>query len=378
MYIEINDDIVTDAIDKKGMSANDSLDLLINFSYCAQKGKHIVSVPCLYNNEELIRQLCSVMPKRNVEMLLTSKKIRYQIKAIKENVCVYAIVTYQSVSPKDGIIIVNPQEKSFFEPYSESRVLTEHINDSEFFKYLVRFYLIDSGVGKCRFYFEPTMGAGSTSADVLSKIIEEGKYFCLAIADGDKKYPTSDYGETANKIKDLMDNEKAFNCDYYIMDNVTEVENLIPKKIIDLMAPRRGYRRIFDLDPSFYDMKKGLTLESIYDNNICDYWKNMLVAVGINFTQRDIAKNNSTSIGTYKSYIKQHGYQEILCLGFGSDLLDMCVQSVKTRSRTSHFDMNYEFSKIKREDLTDSQYKEWTRIGHKMFSWACGMKPRRA
>jgi hypothetical protein len=377
MFIEIREDIVEDAIDKKEMSTNDSLDLLIKFSYCAQAGKHVVTVPCL-NNSELIKQLCSVMPKRNVEMLLASKKIRYQLKAIKSHVSIYAIITYQEIVPTEGVIVVNPQKRKYFEPYSESRVLTEHINDSMFFRYLVRFYLKDSGIGKWRFYFEPAMGAGSTTADVLSNIIKEEKYFCLTIADGDKKYPTSDYGETANKIKDIMEAEMPFNCDYYIMDNVTEIENLIPIKILNKIVPRRGYRRILGLDFSFYDMKKGLTLDGIYDDNICNYWRNILVAVGISFSQRDNAKNNSTGSETYKAYIRQHKYQEILCLGFGSDLLDMCVESPKTRSKTAHLDMDYEFSKINREDLTDAQYKEWISIGKKMFSWTCGMKPRRA
>lgn len=377
MYIEIKEDIITDAIDKAGMSTNDSLDLLIKFSYCAQAGKHVITVPCL-NNSKLVKKLCRVMPKRNVEMLLASQRIHYQLKAIKSSVSVYAIVTYQEITPNDGVIVVNPQKRNKFEPFSESRVLTEHINDSMFFKYLVRFYLKDAGIGKWRIYFEPSMGAGSTTADVLSNIIKEEKYFCLAIADSDKKYPTSDYGETASKIKDIMEAYNPFNCDYYIMDDVTEIENLIPIKILNLIVPNRGFRSILDLDFSFYDMKKGLSLECLCDDNICNYWRNILVGVGINFSQRDDAKNNSTNLASYKNYIKQHNYQEILCSGFGSDLLEMCVESPKTRSKVAHLDMNNEFSKIKKEDLTDAQYKEWIKIGKILFSWTCGMKPRRA
>ena len=47
MYIEIQKDVVQDAIEKRELDVNESMDFLIQMALCARQGKHIVSVPCL-------------------------------------------------------------------------------------------------------------------------------------------------------------------------------------------------------------------------------------------------------------------------------------------------------------------------------------------
>ncbi len=51
MFIEINEDIIKDAIEKKDLPANTTKDLLIQMALCAKQGKHIVSVPCILKSK---------------------------------------------------------------------------------------------------------------------------------------------------------------------------------------------------------------------------------------------------------------------------------------------------------------------------------------
>lgn len=60
--------------------------------------------------------------------------------------------------------------------------------------------------------------------------------FVFAIADSDKHCPSDKIGKTAKGIKFLGHNR--FNADYYILNDVLEVENLIPYKIVQDIFPR--------------------------------------------------------------------------------------------------------------------------------------------
>ena len=73
MYIEIAIDIIEDAISKATSDVNDSLDLLTLFALNAQKGKHLVHVPCLHNNPKIVRALTNIMGRSHVDFLRQSE-----------------------------------------------------------------------------------------------------------------------------------------------------------------------------------------------------------------------------------------------------------------------------------------------------------------
>ena len=377
MYIEIANDIVEDAIGKAANDVNDSLDLLILFALNAQRGKHIVHVPCLHNNPETIRALTNLMGRSYVDFLRQSERMYYQLPRIKELVSNYVLVSFNRQTDDGKAILINPIIERKFEAYNETHVITENILDSIFFKYIVKFYLRENAIRYCNISFYPVMGGGDTTADVLRHEIEDGRFLCLVITDSDRKFPDSKYGQTALKIKDVMETYSPFHCDLYIMDQVMEVENLIPFSVVEKAASNRGFSQVFGKDASFYDMKCGLTLNCLFDDNVCRYWSKQLYQGEINLEQRNDAKAHSSSRKNYQSYIESHNYNKQLTSGFGSDLLYRCTNDFDVNGNRIDASIKEDLMKVKRRDLTTFQLNEWLRIGRVLFSWTCGMTQRR-
>ena len=377
MYIEIADDIIADAIRKGGSGVNDSLDLLTLFALNAQKGKHIVHVPWLHNNPTGKRALEGIMGRQHVAFLLRAEGIYYQLARLKQIVSVYAIITYDQSKGNPQAILINPLQEKKFEPYNETRVITENIIDSTFLKYVIKFFLRECAIRNCKFCFVPLMGGGDTTADVVKHEVEERQFFCLAISDSDRKCPYARYGQTATKIQDVINSYHPFNCDLYVMDQVMEIENLIPIEIVKKYASNKGYQKVFSLDSSFYDMKYGLTLNWLYDDDVCDYWRNMLYGLHVSFTQRDTAKRNSTCRKDYKRYVEMHNYSSQIKEGFGADLLTRCTCDFDAKGHRLDPRIKERMMNVKPSDLTTFQYNEWMKIGRILFSWTCCMENKR-
>ena len=83
MYIEIASDIIRDALAKSPNEPNESLDILTLFALSAQKGKHIVYVPCLHNNQSIVTKLEKLMGRPHLSLLRRSESMYYQLLAIK-------------------------------------------------------------------------------------------------------------------------------------------------------------------------------------------------------------------------------------------------------------------------------------------------------
>lgn len=372
MYIEIEEDIIKDAISKSNNAVNTSLDLLYLFALSAYKGRHYITVPCLVNNKDLCDNLQKIMSKRVLNMLRSVEREYVQWGMIKKNVVAYAEVTYKETKNNNGIIVVNPLHESNFEPYTKCRVLTEHINDSAFFEYMVKLFKKTHNLSKCETCYEPLMGGGSTTADILMHEACNREHFCLVISDSDKKHPKGDNGDTAKKIMNTIDCLQPFNCFFYVMREVMEIENLIPLCALNVITKgRNGFKKIFEKDPSYFDMKSGLNICNLFDDDTCSYWKEQLKGEAVDFSERDTAKKNSENKEEYLNEIKINHYTNQLCAGFGTDLLEMSVLKDKN---VAHPEVEEILNNIKAEDLTDAQLNEWNNIGQIMFSWTCCSK----
>ena len=377
MYIEIANDIVEDAIGKATSDVNDSRDLLTLFALNAQRGKHLVHVPCLHNNPETVRALTSLMGRSHIDFLRQSERMHYQLAQIKNLVSNYVVITFEKQKDDSKAILINPIIERRFEAYNETHVITENIQDSIFFKYLVKFFLREHAIRYCNICFFPVMGGGDTTADVLRHEIEDRRFLCLVIADSDRKYPHSKYGQTALKIKEIIENYNPFHCDLYIMDQVMEVENLIPFGVVEKAASNKGFSQIFEKDASFYDMKCGLTLNWLYDDEVSRYWSQQLYQGEISLEQRNDAKSHSNNRKNYQSYIESHKYDKQLTQGFGSDLLCRCTNDFDGNGNRLDAHIKNDLMNVKRSDLTTFQLNEWIKIGRVLFSWTCGLAQRR-
>ena len=373
MYIEINEDIVRDAIDKSALSVNDSRDLLLLMALAARGGKHIVVVPCL-REKAMVKALMEVVSKHYIEGLRRSEKIHYVLPLLKQQLSHYAVISYESRPVNDSrAIVVNPQKYKDFEAHVETQLLAENLMDTSFFEYIIHYFMSTHGV-QARYCFHPLMGGGGTTADVLHKEIERGQYFCLAIVDSDRKTPDSDYGETATRVRKEMEVYVPFHCGLYIMKRVMEVENLIPVSIVKDTFGNRGDIDAYMTCPSFFDLKKGLTLDALYDDDVYDYWKKRFDDAQTLFQQRNEAKTSSVDRRHYREYIDNHGFKKVLKCGMGSDLLDCCVNKSKMDGQK----LKHKLMNIKSEDLTSCQQEEWEAIGQIAFSWTCALAPNRS
>lgn len=236
MLIEINEDIIDAAIEKKDYEINDALDLLLMMAYCCRHGKHIVRVPCLRTNIPKMKSLIGLIGLSNARALNSLNNKVSCAKPLFDNLSVKAIISYNNpIKTTDNescrIIWINPLEHTSFEPWIETHVLTENLIDSEFFSYIIRYFLKIKNLRGAKYNFYPLMGGGDTMRKVLENEILISRHFCLTLADSDKLYPNDVIGSTANKVKELME-QNPFNCGFYVMSNVREIENLIPKKIV--------------------------------------------------------------------------------------------------------------------------------------------------
>lgn len=219
------------------------------------------------------------------------------------------------------------------------------------------------------------MGGGVTIDKVLKGEIERQQNFCFILADSDKKWPEATaFGETAQNMIDLMDKYTPFNCRLYVMNYVREIENLIPQKLVEAYGDATGFLDIFNLDPSFFDMKVGLRLGELYDDSVCLYWKNMLHDDAL-FLVRDVILHQNQNKKKYDSAIKG---KEPLKKGFGNGLLSWVIEDIDYSTEIRKFKpkMKNQLYQIRPEDLTPAQQKEWKKIGQLMFSWTCCMKQR--
>lgn len=371
MLIEINEDIIDAAIEKKDYEINDALDLLLMMAYCCRHGKHIVRVPCLRTNIPKMKSLIGLIGLSNARALNSLNNKVSCAKPLFDNLSVKAIISYNNpIKTTDNescrIIWINPLEHTSFEPWIETHVLTENLIDSEFFSYIIRYFLKIKNLRGAKYNFYPLMGGGDTMRKVLENEILISRHFCLTLADSDKLYPNDVIGSTANKVKELME-QNPFNCGFYVMSNVREIENLIPKKIVVKLCMGKDVS-IFDKDPSFFDMKLGLCLVDLYRDEVCSYWKDLLQN-NVLFQERDGIKARCNEKKQYDVAIKGKGH---LLPGFGSDILALALN--KSDKQKKKLDSKNDLYSITKRDLNTFQQREWEAIGKEMFSWTCCLK----
>lgn len=368
MLIEIKEDIVDNAIEKKNADINGALDFLLMMALCVKQKKHIIFVPSLRSQGKKYDELSSLLGKDNAAALNLFNMKMINPKQLMKFLTVKAVVSYENQKNTPELpyreIWINPLDVSSFEPWVETFVLTENLLDSEFFSYIIRYYLKQNKFLKLfhtRFY--ALMGGGETIDKVLEKEIMLKQHFCLVLTDSDKKYPGGSIGSTANGVCKQMETNP-FNCGLYVMEHVREIENLIPKKIVQKYGQVNEFD-IFFKDPSFFDMKFGLRLSELYDDIVCNYWKELIINDGL-FERRNQIKDAYPEKEEYDKAIKK---ELPLISGYGSNLLFLSLN--KSNQFKRRLDSKNDLYSIVSNDLNTFQRKEWNAIGRELFSWTC-------
>ena len=267
MYIEISRELVTSA--ERGNRY--AIEMLVRLSLAIKYGKHIV-----FAGLKLLDRIAN-LPSLDEHEKVQFRKIRNKysvIGAICRKLDFKAVVLMRGDNCRTRHrILINAAKAEKLEVYEECHLLTENLIDGEFFEYLVVEYVKRLGTATHICYM-PQMGGGNTIAKVYKMEIDRGQHFCLSILDSDKKFPTASYGDTCKALRSEdkdkylgdagCDGQHAFNCSYYVMDELRELENLIPMDVLKTMSNVKNNKLLqMNFDMSYHDMKEGLLAAKI-------------------------------------------------------------------------------------------------------------------
>lgn len=341
MLIKVEKDFVDKVLQGK---EEKFVNVLRRLLWAIQFGKHIVFFE-VSDYKRLIK--CSLLG--NIEKALLNKvqDKNYQIKAIISEVNIIChITTKEKTRREDENIYINPTEYLGFNFEEETHLITENLVDACFFvEYILSNYQRIHKTRNIATNFFGLMGGGSTIGQVMKQEVELKQHFAFAITDSDKKYPTcSKKGDTCMSVEKEL-KEEPFNCGHYIMQNVMEVENLLPLFIVlgnkELNGKNIEYSMLKDW--SYFDMKKGLYVSNEQKYN--SYWNENI--------------NDSCILNIFETACK-NGSKECVIEGFGEKVLSIFLKLVE--KKTTIFED---------EDLSDNQKKEWENIGKHLISWCC-------
>lgn len=367
MYIEISREVVTFAEHNNRYA----IEMLEKLALAVKYNKHIVFTG--------LRLLDRILQIDSLDALTKNQysKIRNRystIGALIHKLDFRAVVLMGGENRRTRKrILIDSTKADKFEVYEESHLLTENLQDGKFFEYLVKKYAKNQGItlSGTPICYMPQMGGGSTIAMVYKMEIERCQHFCLSILDSDKRYPSCGKGETFSSLRrvdkdkylgdcDGNDGQYAFNCSYYVMDELRELENLIPIEVLKTMDNVRSNPLLqMTFDMSYHDMKDGLLAKKV---NVGDY--QIYLDKLFSFDQAivdyiDFCVAYRQCCGDKEEYEKDCGRLKLVN-GLGSNIMEQVLKNAQPA--LEHAD----FSK-----LSLSQKKEWENIGKKIFEWCC-------
>lgn len=354
MLIEVGADIIA----KAGTGNKDAIEVLEQLANAYKYNKHLIFLsPEQRTLIKDIRYLSS-----NSKAIYKGMKVS-GLNSIRDKVEITAIIS--SINPNNANKLwINPEEHKAMEFFEETHLLVENLLDEKFFKKVVECYQTNNKLQKLSICYYPLHGGGGTTKTVYIKEIELKQHFCLAILDSDKKYPGDKYGQTSEDLRSIHDSENPFNCGYYRMECVSEIENLIPISVIDKFGYKTNANPILQIRPlSYVDMKKGVVCCNIINQEMYDYVLNLLNSIGLG----DKLEKCKECLSNCKFKVNKKTKEECMKSktivdGFGSNLLSNLLNEGECIGK---------LEKIRKSDLTNDQLKEWNKIGRIIFEWCC-------
>lgn len=375
MLIEVRRDILEQAINDANSSTNDAAIFLSEVALAVKRGKHIVYVPALNGDIDLSTNLKKVIGKNAVALLQSSQRDRSKFWALTDRLNTKAVCSYDEVTPEGNftkVIHIDPSRMMGFEIGVETHVIGENISDVTMFDILFDYYASSHRLKDVSRCFYPLMGGGDTTCKVYENECEYQYHFCLVITDSDFKLPCEEGKElenlenesTAGKVLCVHNKYQSPVSVFYPMRYVSEIENLIPKDIYKEYGFNNKQSIVLDHDYSFYDMKKGLDFYRLRKPEHYDYWTTVY-AGDADFSEFDSLSAQHETFASFRDAAKG----KFVLPGWGYDILKNILDTstlVKSMRKT------------KRADLSESQHKEWIKIGEIMFNWTCALEPRYA
>lgn len=356
MFIKVERDIIDVILrqqrDKKRERA---IDVLVQLMTASRSNHHKVYLKCLLEKEDE-KILQAALDENSWREFCRLQRDRIDVEGLVAMLDVYAVITCSKHCSRVGKELqINPLEDSGFFLDAPTYLCTENQRDGKFYQIVCNYYLSQERILNMDSRHKTWKGGGSDFGNALKNDSILSENFIFAIADSDKCYPNSKVGKTAKSIMFLGHNR--YNADYYILLNVSEIENLIPLKLVKKYSSHIINLR--DSDLSYFDFKEGLKYQILYEKESRDYWKG-------NFSRITIDWNEILGLTKDKSYSDYcnvvHG-KTSLVPGCGKNLLDTLLD-------------DNDWKNIREADFTQSQLSEWKEIGKKVFSWTCCSKKK--
>lgn len=355
MLIEIDDSIVSEAENGNTEAVDILRDLIISYSH----GIHFV-----YANSHLLNRIIALKKLGDVEKMMYIKlkgKLKI-IVGIRNIVVVKCILTYNETSrAEEGCIYINPADFKEFCLFEKTILIGENLNDCKVFRHISDKYLCCHKLWGANCIFFEMNGGGATTVDVYENQINNCTNFCLCIIDSDKKFPSDEIGGTAVEVKNKHTEIQPPHCDYYIMEDVSEVENLLPHEMVKkVTAINSNLLYLLRLDIAFLDMKKGIVKGVLQNTLAKDYYCDLLSG-----HQQELDEINACYDDVSQRNLNKQEKKECIVPGFGTNLLKDVLG------------LSWDEIDWKKLKLTDSQVYEWEEIGKRVFSWTCAPKKTR-
>lgn len=366
----------------------ESLRVMNSLEACLKYGKHMVFAH--YSVLEYIQQKA---PKDypNIVSILSSYST---IGSAARQMSWHAEFIVDQPSYRDEehhVVYINETELPRFELVKETHLIGEHLKDVQYIVHIMRYYQREHELKPMTRYY-PLLGGGSSIAHVYENEIKEGHAFVLCVTDGDKKYPTDEIGATGMNVQEKDKSyHKPFHAYYYNMQDVTEMENLIPWRIIEKYAKESKDPEIFkrlkiikqikDVNEaylSYFDYKEGISKTKETETSLLEYQMNIMKAIDPQVATR--MKKDEEQWQIQK--------QQFIESGLANDVKEAEKIIIYIRKKTKYIPgicenilenviLNYsdELSNIQKSDLNLDQLNEYERIGELAYSWTCCVDP---
>ena len=369
MFVRVAQDVIDEALNGTDIA----IETLHLIATGIQRNKHWYSLP-----RQTAKKLTGILS--DYEKRLFASVDNNDTNSMAKCIGIELVVSFQNPDAQEGktILWYNPKINMTFEIFEETHVLCENLYDIEFYKNCIEFYSDNSGkhaYKKGDSKFLARNGGGATTAAVLKNEIIRGEHLVLVISDSDYRFfDTEDkpgpLGKTATAINAVVNDHPIGFHHHYNLKYHREAENLIPFRILDeIPGPSRQQKdllRGMGKDLRVFDFKEGLTYQDLYGPKIYDYWKRVLDGkIDITFREELFPIGASLSPEQYRKKIaenkgKSEKASQPIFAGWGSSILDTATTKLKKLKGKN---------RIKPNDLTPLQYKEWMEIGKLLFNW---------
>lgn len=385
MLFILSEQIVHRAIDEH---QEKSLLVLNSLETCLKYGKHMV-----YASLEVLDYIKQKAP-RDYPCILSLLSSYSTISAAAKQMSWHAEFIVDGSSHRDEehhVVYINEAELPRFELVKETHVIGEHLKDVQCIAYIMKFYQREHELKPmCRYY--SLLGGGSSIAHVYENEINEGRALVLCVTDSDKKYPGAEVGDTGGNVRKMDEKYKyPYQAYYYIMQDVTEMENLIPWPVIERYANEskdpeikqrvhvvKQIKEANDSYLSYFDYKEGIAKTKETEPAVLQH-------------QMDVIKVIDPAIATRMQKDEeqwQKQKQQFIDSGLAKDAneAEKMIKYIRKKTKYVHgicenilesVIVNYsdELSKITKKDLTTDQLNEYERIGELAYSWTCCLDP---